>query len=354
MEQEHGQTAMTKLAPYRGSTALSNEQATEILKTIWPKAPDVEIWKAANICQTYGLNPLMKHLALLPFNKKDKTGKIIAIEWAIVIEIKATRLMAARKKGFSYIEDSPRVMTDEEQIRVFGEVDQANLCTITVLQDKDQMVARGYGRWPKAKEPYGVEKGNTKFNMSSIRGERQAIDRLVPDTLPAGVEVMDEAFMPPITVEPTTGEIVEAAAIVEPEVEQVSTPEADLETKDTGPPGAQRVYVGGQYGDMLANCWEHGEAWTSDKFQHLCHSMPDKTFCHFRNLLKPIVQDIAMKVGTTVEEINEKVKAANNGKTWSQLQESSQLEILTILYSQIPKDKAIPKENGEASQGQMI
>jgi len=112
-------------------------------------------------------------------------------------------------------------MNEAEQVKTFGEMDKANLWAITILRDKHGNSARGYGSWPKSESPYGTEKGNSKFNMAATRSERQALDRLFPDTLPAGIEVADEAY---IDVE--TGEIVER----EPpkELEQVSdSPEVE-------------------------------------------------------------------------------------------------------------------------------
>ncbi len=51
---------------------IRKEQAMYLLKTIWPKAPEVEVIKAAILCQQYGLNPLMGSvcfwlLFLLPY-----------------------------------------------------------------------------------------------------------------------------------------------------------------------------------------------------------------------------------------------------------------------------------------------
>ena len=109
-------------------------------------------------------------------------------------------------------------MTEEEQKRIFGEVDTKNIVAITKLRTKDGLEAPGYGKWPKEKEPYGTDKGNTKANMAFIRSERNAFGRLSPDALPVGVEVIDEAYaeVPEIgKVEKKTGEII----IPEPEAE---------------------------------------------------------------------------------------------------------------------------------------
>ena len=117
MTQEHGEATTTKLAPYMGVTTLTQEQAALILRTIWPKAPEVEVFKAALICKIYGLNPLMKHLYLVPFATKQ------AVIWTPIMGIGATRLIASRVDRYTY-NDGPRMMTEQEQKEIRGEVDQ--------------------------------------------------------------------------------------------------------------------------------------------------------------------------------------------------------------------------------------
>ena len=336
-------TQETRLQRYQGHTVLTKDEATEILQTIWPKAPANEVYKAALICQTYGLNPLMHHLALVPFKNK----KTEQVEWVPIMTMKATRLIAARKKAFSYIEDTPRLMTDEEQQTILGEIDRTKLWAITILKDTQGNIARGYGFWPKAAEPLGTENGNTKANMAMIRSERQAVDRMVPDALPHGVEVMEDLPMSPIvtTVEPMSGEVLEAG--IEAEIEG----EEPEETETSVPEPSGVTYLAGQYGDMLTTCWEHGEPWQIDKFGHLFHKMPEG-YCNFRDRIKPITEKVAIAVGIDANEVNERAKKAN-GKPWSKLSEQSQLEILTSLSAHISV-APINKENGEEGQGELL
>lgn len=187
MTQEIGEAKTQALMKYQGVVSLTKSQALEILTTIYPKAPEVEIKRAVLLCATEALNPLMNHVFLIPFNegKPNET-------WATVIGIKAKRLMASRRKSFGYLDDTPRRMTEEEQAKIFGEADPNKLWVITKLRDQNGNVVPGYGWWPTDKEPYGTDKGNTKFNMAAIRSESQALDRLCPGEMPQGFEVMPE------------------------------------------------------------------------------------------------------------------------------------------------------------------
>lgn len=351
MTQEHGGEVGAKLAPYMGSTALTKKQATFLVQTMWSKAPQEMKNQAIALCVMEQLNPLMKHVYILGPFKNKKTG---AEDWALHVGRQAVRLMAGRRCDFGYIEE--RALTKQEIIDITGEdTYKEKLWVRVIVRDEKDMRFTGLGFVWRTDDIMGEEKGNSRFNMAAGRAERIALSKCTEGrsrvALP-DLPVIDESFLPDI------GQVEQAVARELLPVDRDTGEIKDVEAKAVEPETPQVVqapsYLGGQYGDMIALCWEHGDPWTPDKFQHLCHSMPDKTFCHFRNLLKPIVEDIAMKVGTTVEEINEKVKAVNNGKTWSQLTEPRQLEILTILYSQIPKDKVIPKENGETSQGQMM
>ena len=190
MAKDYGDEKATQLAKYEGVSCLTKDQAKFILQTIWPKAPDVELIKAAITCATYGLNPLMKHLYLIPFRtSKGETT------WVQVLGIGATRLIASRKGGFGYV-IGPRLMTEEEQREILGEVDPNTFWAITIVRDKSGMEAPGYGSWAKGEEPFGIDKGNTKQNMAFIRSERNALDRLFPGEMPQGIGVIDEDYAP--------------------------------------------------------------------------------------------------------------------------------------------------------------
>ncbi len=110
LEREH-----TALQKYAGVTSLTQEEAKEIINTMWPdadKASHAEVFKAMKICQDYGLNPLMRHIYLIPFDGKYVT----------VMGIGANRLIASRRHIYSYIDDTPRIMSEAEQVKFFGKV----------------------------------------------------------------------------------------------------------------------------------------------------------------------------------------------------------------------------------------
>ena len=193
MEEKVGKEKATKLMKYEGVVSLTKEGAMEVLQTIWPDAPEIEVLKAAMICHQYGLNPLMKHVFLIPFKRRQK-GMVVGEDYVTVLGIKATRLIAHRCGDFSYLDDTPRVMTEEEQKRIFGDVDNAKIWAITKLKDSKGNEAPGYGSWPRDEDPYGTEKGNTRANMAFIRSERSALDRLFAGEMPQGVEVIDEEY----------------------------------------------------------------------------------------------------------------------------------------------------------------
>jgi len=194
MNQEYGEKS-TELTRFVGVNTLTKEDAMMVLKTIWPKAPEIEVIKAALICHQYGLNPLRKHLFLIPY-KRRKDGVVVGVDWSTVIGIQANRLIAHRAGDFSYLDDTPRVMTKEEQTRIFGFVDEGKISAITMLRDSRGNTAPGYGSWPLAKVPHGAEEGNSGLNMAFIRSERNAMDRLFAGEMPQGVEVIDQDYAP--------------------------------------------------------------------------------------------------------------------------------------------------------------
>jgi hypothetical protein len=227
LENTIGAEKTRSLQKYENAVTLRQEEATEILLTIWPKAPQIEVKKAAIICHQYGLNPLMKHIFLVPFNRYNERHEVIGTDWEVIIALRSTRLIAARRGRWSYLDDTPRLMTEEEQKRIFGELNTTSLVAIVKLKDMATgATATGYGTWPRSKSVKGEDKGNSRANMAFIRAERRALDMLYPECLPADVEVMDERFVETrmdaevrdgavasdscgMTVDTETGEVVE-------------------------------------------------------------------------------------------------------------------------------------------------
>ena len=200
--------ALVRAAGGNALSTLTEKSAISMINILWPDASKSEsgrnaIAKAALICRDYGLNPAMDHLFLIPYNKKDRDGNVVGVEWSVVRGIKASRLICGRDKSYGYIDDTPRIMNAAEQTKIFGEVDSESVVAICKLKDKDGNVFTGYGKWPlfrtwKDKKfdnnPQGVEKGNSKFNMACVRAERQALDKLNPGSMPA-IDVVDEAYV---------------------------------------------------------------------------------------------------------------------------------------------------------------
>jgi len=209
LEKEVGTDKYHQLMKYQGRAVITRDEQTEIIETLWPEAPPVEKKKALLLCMQYNLNPLLKHIYILGPFKDQETGEP---SFALALGIKTKRLMARRQKPFSYIDDTPRMMTPDEQMKVWGKVWADRLCAITKLRALDGSTADGYGTWPKGKKAYGENKGNSPENMAHVRSESAALDRLCPDTLPQGVDVMDERFVEAEavkTVDTRTGEIIE-------------------------------------------------------------------------------------------------------------------------------------------------
>ena len=332
MAEQIGEEKTKALALYQGVVSLTLPQAKLVLKTIWPDAPEVEIVKAAMTCRDYGLNPLMRHLFLIPF-KNQKTG---VVTWSQVLGIGATRLISSRKKkGYSYI-DGPRMMTEAEQMRIRGMFDSANIWAITVVADKDGLQAPGYGSWPKNIEPKGTEKGNTKQNMAMLRSERQALDRLLPGEMPPNVDVIDEAYPPSVE-----GEVVEGEArVVDPRAE-APFPRVEAETGeiiDTEDAGLD---------PWLTKCphEKHGGA-TWHKAQYgLSHILPDQTWCNSTKLFGQYWEKMLADIGWTFGQGTEWLKK-NYSNTFSKLPPERQIHALRSLKA-LKDSFAPPSETAE-------
>jgi hypothetical protein len=169
----------------------------------------------------------MRHVFLVSY-KNRKTGEVT---WSTQLGIRATRLMAVRKGTFSYLDDSPRIMSDEEQQKIYGEVAHDRIRAITILRDeKTGAVVRGYAHWMLSDEPKGMEKGNTKANMAFKRSEAQALDRLRPGEMPSGVDVVDEQYEPPTQI-----------TEIKAEATQIEQPPAVVDVDADGFPTSEQI-----------------------------------------------------------------------------------------------------------------
>jgi hypothetical protein len=203
--------ALVRAAGGNVMSILTEKGAVAMLTILYPDAAknpsgQAAIIKGALICRDYGLNPAMDHIFLVKYDhyegkgeNRHKTGE----DWAVVRGIKASRLISGRDKSYGYIDDTPRIMTEDEQKRIFGEVDTESLVAICKLKDKDGNIFSGYGKWSLWKkygdkkypnEPMGTEKGNSKINQAFIRAERQSLDKMNPGAMPP-IDVVDETYM---------------------------------------------------------------------------------------------------------------------------------------------------------------
>lgn len=221
MEEQHGEEKTKALGRYMGGgIVMTKSVATEIVETLWGEAPAIEKSKCILLCQTYQLNPLMKHIYLIGY-KRYKDKKLVVdnrgnpiLDWSIQQGISATRLLAQRKHNYSYLDRSPRKAKQEEIDDILGDTADPNcIYGFVWIRDVDTGAEafglRGIERDANIK---GTEKGNTHLNMACIRAERLALDRQYPGEMPQDIEVVDERYIEADyrVVDETTGEITES------------------------------------------------------------------------------------------------------------------------------------------------
>ncbi len=180
----------TALELYRQmpATVYDKEVARAALEVAYPKAPASIRAVAAGVCVDYKLHPLANHIYLV-----DYAGK-----WSVLWGIDAYRLLASRRGPVDYPDDSPRIMTEDEQMRFNGEIDNSKLWAICkVACRKTGTATHGIGSYDKSQTPLGVDKGNSRGNMAKIRAEKAALKRLRPNELPAieQFDVVDDRFV---------------------------------------------------------------------------------------------------------------------------------------------------------------
>jgi len=242
MDKEFGIETIRALAKYQGVVSLTKEGAREVITKLWPKAEEAspeEVFKAITICTQYGLNPLMGHLDLIPHWNSDKKR----YDYVCVLEIKANRLIASRKHHWTFLDDTPRISTEEEEIKHYRKMNPDKLRAIAKMRDLlTGAEVTAWGEWPKQKEkdgkkipnePKGIDKGNSMENMACIHAERKGLDMLYPADMPSSdIPVMDEDYIDSTArvIDEQTGEI------TEPEPDSQAEPEKEAEPDKTQDP----------------------------------------------------------------------------------------------------------------------
>lgn len=230
LEKEIGRERTTALANIVKGAVVDENYMRKVEESLWKGAPEIDRTKAKLYCIRYNLDPLANELFLIPYKNGARAAALgckcskypcphpDAYDWVRVRGINGDRSIVKQTADFSYIDNTPRVMTAAEQNSTFGEVDTSKIWVIVRLQNVvTRAISVGYGNWPKDREAYGSDKGNTKFNMASNHAERQALARLSPGKLPAdeaGVLVVDDQYLPKIDT--ATGEIVDSTAAALP------------------------------------------------------------------------------------------------------------------------------------------
>lgn len=195
MDNRFGPERSTVLARHAETKELAKVDAWEVMRTVYPDIPDADLARAVGICIAFKLNPLMNHLYMVKFRKnigtKDKPNWVDT--WQPILAADATRLMASRSGPISYgVDDTPRILTKEDQLSRMGQSWDDRLWVIYKVQDpKSGAVATGFGFWLNKDEVRGADLGNSAFNMASKRAEIQAVKKLRPSELPENIRTMD-------------------------------------------------------------------------------------------------------------------------------------------------------------------
>jgi hypothetical protein len=241
------QEKANQLAIYAGVTSLTEVKAKEILTLMWPeaeKASAIEYSKAMLLCVQYGLNPVDNHIFLLPFWNRRRR----AYDYVCVQGINATRLIASRRHKWSFLDDTPRMATDEEAKKHYLHLVDFEKYYYFVAKIRDMAILEngawitlqhgaeieGWAEWSinakdsdgneVAHKPHGTESGNSITNMGCIRCERNAIHKMYPADMPnINVPTVDSRFIKP------------GAPIIEGEYSVVNEPSTEVDGAAASP-----------------------------------------------------------------------------------------------------------------------
>ena len=282
LTQEHGQDKAVELRQFDlASVFTKREDARKALAVLFPNAEGAspaEFEKAIGLCLDYGADPRLGEVFMIPYkvDMLDAQGKAVGKKtiYETVRGIRFTRKVTRRKHKFSYLDDTPRLMTEAEEKRYYKTPDPERVRYITKIKDlQTGEDATGRGEWPMFRtwtdrqgthkvpnNPKGMDKGNSMENMAAIHSERNAYDLLYPTDLPQNVRVFDENTVDAqfrVVEEPKANApaaLADGALGAAPGAPasglSAPTPNESLTTDDQRPPGSET--------DPLAEWYEDG------------------------------------------------------------------------------------------------
>ena len=211
MQERHGNDKAVALRRFEGITVFDKPTATDMLKVLFPnaeKASPAEFAKALGLCVDYGADPRLAEIFMIPFKKpvKDDRGNVIRYEvgYETIRGIRFTRRVANQRHKFTYLDMTPHLMTEAEEITVYRTLDPNKIRAITHVKDLETgKEAWGYGEWSKTltgrdgkpykNVPKGTDKGNSMEDMAMKRSEAHGLDRLYAAERYTNVRVADDS-----------------------------------------------------------------------------------------------------------------------------------------------------------------
>lgn len=289
-----------------------------IKDTVAKGATDAELSLFLYTAQMRGLNPLARQIHLVKRKQKvDGADKEVAV---IQTGIDGFRLIANRTGQYA---PSPKPTHFEYDSK--GQLVRATFYGIKIIGGQAFEFSAS-ARFKEYAQYFGGRLGNMWAKMPETMLEKCAEAKLLRKGFPeelSGLYTDEEMQQADITTihEAEAPEKDTGSPFDDPEVV-----EGEIISRDEEVPEDTRAYA-----YLLQKCPEHDAVWEENRYGKLYHKEGD-SFCNFSQQIKPVLESRGTLAGfKTKEDFTDWCKKNFDGRTWSKLTETEQVDALELI-----------------------
>ncbi len=346
------------------ATSTSFQNAMEMLRTWFPHAPEADRIKAGQLIWYHKAPPNKVYLvprkngirakaAGCTCDKFENCPHKDVYDYVLTVGIEVKRLIASRGRAIQYLDDSPRYMTDAEEIKILKRVDPTKIRFICKLRDaKSGAEASGWGEISKSATIIGIAQGNSLELMASYRAESKALSRLPPNdqataalanlAVAEDTDIVEGQFS--IEASEPIGQISSESTILQPEEKGVSvsgvvnTTTGELQPMPA-PLREEIKQAPDKYDLMKTTCPIHNKAWKPDKwgYQH----QNGKDFCKLKKLIMEQISTVTKVRGISDADVNQFI-LDKFGVSWGKIANDVCVDVLKAIEETFTAPSDVP------------
>ncbi len=324
-------------------SSLSDEAKAVLKSTVAKDATDEELSLFVHIANSRGLNPFNRQIHFIKRKMKDEKGEWVEVP-TIQTGIDGLRLIAERTKKY--------MPSAKEPIFHYKPNKEVESCTCFIMKwhnESNQWLEFShtvfFDEYVQKKKDGTLNRFWRTMPRSQITkcAEAGAIRKGFPEET-SGLYIHEEMEQADNSITASYKVISEETVLAKEEDENPVVAAAKARGAKEVPPETEYRQLSKSINtEMLDTCWVHHTDWTTKEFggRLIRSHKQDDSWCKFNDIIKDITTPVATEYGLdTPQKFTEYIKSIKDGRTWSQIGQDEQLEVLAELENKT-EDKRI-------------